>query len=528
MAALLHELLIESAGRGPDKTAAVCGDESISYGELDRLSNGLAAILRQNGIERGDRVGFFMPKAVASIVAIHGIMKAGAAYVPIDPDSPAARLSYILHNCAIKCLITSHKKRRVLEQVFSGSSTVERVIFVDDAGGSPLAVPVPTISWAQVVDADGPGEPVAMTQDDLAYILYTSGSTGSPKGVMISHLNAMTFVEWATRVIGVRESDRVSNHAPFHFDLSIFDIYTTFNTGGTLVIVPPGLSVFPYRLGEWIDQQKISVWYSVPSILSMLVRQGELERFDYDSLRSIVFAGEVFPAKYLGELMKKLPRPSYFNLYGPTETNVITYYKAKPEDGERDTPIPIGIACEGYDVFAVTDGGTVVAREGERGELYAAGPCVARGYWGDEEKTKTHFVADPRGQSGGRVYKTGDYVALAGDGNFEFLGRRDHMVKSRGYRIELGEIEHALYSHPKVDEVAVIAVPDEMIGNRIKAFVALKNNNVVEPSELQSHCGERIPKYMVPESIEFRKTLPKTSTGKVDRQALAGEDTGAG
>jgi len=275
------------------------------------------------------------------------------------------------------------------------------------------------------------------------------------------------------------------------------------------------------RLAEWISSQKISIWYSVPSILSLLVLRGHLERLTFPNLRTVLFAGEVFPVRYLRDLMTALPDAEFYNLYGPTETNVITYYKVPPLEPERVKPIPIGRPCANTDLFAWTENGQVVSRPGQVGELYAGGPILAEGYWGDADKTSKSFIQNAlQPNSRDFVYKTGDLVTLDEQGNFEFLGRRDQMVKSRGYRIELGEIETVLYSHSDVKEAAALGIPDELIGNRIVAFVVLTEPGACTVEGLQRYCAERIPAYMVPEAVKFRNDLPKTSTGKADRPAL--------
>jgi acyl-coenzyme A synthetase/AMP-(fatty) acid ligase len=219
--------------------------------------------------------------------------------------------------------------------------------------------------------------------------------------------------------------------------------------------------------------------------------------------------------------MTVLPQAEFYNLYGPTETNVITCYKVPPLQPDRVKPIPIGRACANADLFVLTEDGKVVRGPGQTGELYARGPILAEGYWGDAEKTAKSFVQNPLQPNFGEcAYKTGDLVTLDEEGNFEFLGRRDHMIKSRGYRIELGEIETVLYSHSNVKNVAAVASPDELIGNRIVAFVVLNEPGACTAEDLQRYCAERIPSYMIPEAVEFRNDLPKTSTGKIDRPAL--------
>ena len=518
---LLPHLLANSASKFPDRTAVVAGSESLTYAELDRLSDRVAAVLFAAGVRRGDRVGLFLPKSIGAVVGLYGAMKAGAAYVPIDPGAPAGRAAYIVENCGIRVLLTSGSRSAAVTEIVTKAPSLERLVLLDGAEPAP-ASSIAITPWAQV-DAESASAPVLdAIETDLAYILYTSGSTGVPKGVMISHRNSLTFVDWAHKEIGVTENDRMSSHAPLHFDLSVFDLFVAAKAGAALVLVPEGLSSFPFRLAEWIDKERITVWYSVPTILSLLVRSGNLSRFSYDALRTIIFAGEVFPVKYLRDLMLLVRKPAYYNFYGPTETNVITYYRVPEIPEDRTAPIPIGSACANMDVFGLTDEGKRVERPGDVGELYARGSFVAQGYWGDEEKTQRNFVPNPAHHGFKEIaYRTGDLVTLDDNGDYIFLGRRDDMVKSRGYRIELGEVETTMYRHQSVREAAVVAVPDAAIGARLVAFVVMAADAGIEAAELHAFCGEYLPRYMVPESIELRESLPKTSTGKVDKVALA-------
>jgi acyl-coenzyme A synthetase/AMP-(fatty) acid ligase len=334
----------------------------------------------------------------------------------------------------------------------------------------------------------------------------------------------MTFVNWAYDCFHIVKEDRLSNHAPLHFDLSIFDIFVGAKAGATIVLVPEGISTFPIKLAEFIEENRIGVWYSVPSVLSMLVLYGNLQKYQFSNLRLILFAGEVFPVKYLKELIRAIPQAEYYNLYGPTETNVCTFYHVRELAPESMEPVPIGKACANTEAFAVNEKDEIIKRPGEVGELYVRGSSVAQGYWGDSEKTRSLFLPN-RFQSyyEEKIYKTGDLVTLDDRGNYLYIGRKDHMIKSRGYRIELGEIETVLYSHPKVKEAVVIAIPDDLIGNKIKAFVVPHNTGSLTKMELEKYCSERIPSYMLPSIIEFRYSLPKTSTGKVDRKLLASE-----
>jgi amino acid adenylation domain-containing protein len=493
----------------------------MSYRDLDVVSDKLAALLVERGVKRGDRVAIYLPKSIEAIAAIHGILKAGGVYVPLDPNAPPKRLSYIVENCGILCLFVSAKTAAKLPEMFPDENPVQFVIVTESLDDN-LKLAVPVVRWNEVLArSHGQLAPAPSIESDLAYILYTSGSTGVPKGVMISHRASLTFVNWACEMFQLRPNDRNSSHAPLHFDLSIFDMFATLKAGATMVLVPDVLSTFPVRLADWISIQNISVWYSVPSILSLLVLRGHLDRLAFPNLRTVLFAGEVFPIKYLRDLMAAWPKAEFYNLYGPTETNVITSYKVPPLQPDRVKPIPIGRACANTDLFALTEDGQLVSGPDQVGELYARGPILAEGYWSDAEKTATSFVQNPlQPDVRDRVYKTGDLVTLDEESNFEFLGRRDHMIKSRGYRIELGEIETVLYSHANVKNVAAVAIPDELIGNRIVAFVVLNEPGACTAESLQRYCAKRIPAYMVPEAVEFRSDLPTTSTGKADRPTL--------
>ena len=526
MAYLIHQLLEESANKWPENEAVRFNGQSLSYSELDRLSNQLARTLIEAGLERGDRVGIFIQKSLPSIISIFGILKAGGVYVPIDPNAPQSRLGYITQNCDVKILLTSSEKYLGVAGSLADTPITTAILTDPEGsieGGSSGKEEI--TRWEEVLrKQSGPLRPAAGIETDLAYILYTSGSTGQPKGVMISHRTIFTFIDWCHTTFFLTPEDRVTSHAPLHFDLSTFDIFATIKAGAAIVLVPEKMSIFPIQLAKFLQTERITVTYMVPSILSLLVNYGKIEAHDLSSIRLILFAGEVFPIKYLRQLVEKIPGATYYNLYGPTETNVCTYYRVTPADIAPDQthPVPIGKACENIEVFAVSEDGSKVTEAGREGELWVRGSCVALGYWGDPEKSSKLFVRNPfQTNFDELVYRTGDIVVLDEDRvNWRYVGRRDHMVKSRGYRIELGEIEAALYSYQDVKEAAVVALPDDLLGNRLKAFVVVGGNPEVSGKDLLAHCRNLLPLYMVPESIEFLEELPKTSTGKINRPQL--------
>lgn len=523
MAYVLHQLLAENAALRPDAEAVQLRNQALSYGELNRLSNQVAHALIEHGVKPGDRVGIYLHKSPAAIASIFGIMKTGACYVPVDANAPGLRLLEIGRQCNFRALVTSHLLSQKLDATFYRECPLNAIFFVDQAPDA--ALPVPTLVYGEGLSTYSPEDPgVEVIDQDLAYILFTSGSTGTPKGVMLSHLNALTFVNWSVATFGITADDRLSNHAPFNFDLSVFDIFVAIKAGAAISLVPEGLSVFPLQLSSFIQDQKITVWYSVPMVLTLLQARGKLEHRDLSALRLILFAGEVFPTKHLRALMEKLPDKRYANLYGPTETNVCAWYEVEPLSPEQTASIPIGKACANTDLIAINAEGKRVQGPGEEGLLYARGSTVMQGYYGRPENTAAAFIPNPFAVGRDeKLYCTGDWVTLDESSNYLFVGRKDHMIKTRGYRVELGEIEAVMVAHPAVDEAVALPIPDEAIGNTIHAVVTLADNATLDSAQLKGHCAEKLPAYMVPEKIEFRKSLPRTDNGKIDRRRLLTE-----
>ena len=508
----LSQLLDRAADARPDHPAVE--DErglTCTYRELRRSADRLATRLHRWGVGRGDRVGLFLPKGREAVAAIHGVLRSGAAYVPVDPGSPAVRGAGILADSGVKAVVVDARHAAELRQAWPESGPLPRFVVV--GGGCPCPCPTDA-SWDGVMADDAPSPlPPASDEQDVAYILYTSGSTGRPKGVMLSHANAFAFLDWCDQTFEATGEDRFASHAPFHFDLSIFDLYASCRAGATLVLIGESTGKDPSKLGQFLAGRGITVWYSAPSILALMAEYGGLDRPEVDAPRLVLFAGEVFPIAALRKLRRAWPHAEMWNLYGPTETNVCTAFPI-PEaiEGDRESPFPIGRACEPALLRVVDEHGRVLPA-GAVGELVVAGPGVMLGYFGRPDLTARAFFLDDQGA----WYRTGDLVTDDGNGCHRFHGRRDRMVKKRGYRIELGEIEAAIYRHEGVDRAAVIARATDD-GISLVAFIAMKPGRKGSIIALKRHCTTLLPPYMVPDEVQFLSDFPTTSTDKVDYQ----------
>jgi amino acid adenylation domain-containing protein len=489
---LLTDLLRGPATATPSKP--VMGE--LTYARLDRRSNRLARFLTSQGVGPGVPVGLHMDKGPEALVAVFGILKAGGCYVPIDPAGPTSRAATIVREAGLELLLVDAGTAGVVEGVTA--LTVEQAV----TGCDDAAVGTVTAS-----------------AEDPAYVLFTSGSTGVPKGVTLSHRAALAFVGHCVSAFGLNGEDRFSSHAPLHFDLAVLDVFGAVAVGATIVPITGSARVFPTSLAAVIATERITVWYSVPFALTQLAQRGRTEDFEGPGPRVVLFAGEPMPVEDLRVLMGCWRDACWFNLYGPTETNVVTVHEATAEECAAVASLPIGRPWPGTEAIVVGSGGRVVG-EGQPGELWVRGPTQMTGYWNDPEKTEGAFADEPD-RHGRRFYRTGDHVVRDSDGVLWFHGRADHMVKIRGHRVELGEIESILRRLPGLAEVAVFARPGADGDTQLVAVVSAVDPGA-PPSvrAVLSHCRAHLPGYMVPEEIHRQESLPRTSTGKLDRQAV--------
>jgi L-proline---[L-prolyl-carrier protein] ligase len=477
----LEDLLRDAAALVPERVALVDAAGSLTYRELDAWSNALAAELAELGVGPGARVAVWAPKSGRCVAALQAVLRLGAAYVPIDAGTPRARATAILDDCQVSALVTTR------------------------ALGGELALPQ---LYLDEVELGAPAhlDRLPARPDALAYVLYTSGSTGTPKGVCISHRNALAFVDWAIATLAPRDDAVFANHASFGFDLSVLDLYGAFLARGRVCLVPEGIAYAAPQLVDFVARHGVNVWYSVPSVLVLMLEHGKLLDAALTPPETLIFAGEPFPLPQLRRLRRAWSGTRFFNFYGPTETNVCTSYELVGELPEDASGVPIGKAASGDRVWLVNDYGTDAA-PGERGELWVEGPTVMLGYWGQPPQTG--------------AYATGDLCLRNADGDYEFVGRRDQLVKVRGHRIELGDIESALARHENVREVTVLTA-GEGLERKLVAFVVARSGPAPTLIQLKAFSAKLVPGYMLIDRLKVVEALPRTANGKVDREALLG------
>jgi amino acid adenylation domain-containing protein len=514
---LLQERVTRQASARPDHLALVMKQEALTYAQVEAASNRLARLLRDAGCRRGDRVCLLQSKAPTAIVSMLGVLKADAVYVPLDTASPAPRIARILE---------ATEPRFILAAGPVGSLVAELTV----RGGSrvPVGVLDPDLDLADAafvcrdLEAQSAGAlAYEAGPEDPAHILFTSGSTGTPKGVVITHANVGHFLDWAARYFRPQAGERMSGHPPLHFDLSTFDIYGTLAAGAELHLVPADATLLPNTLAEFIRDAALTQWFSVPSALVYMAKFDVVRPGDFESLRRLLWCGEVLPTPILQYWMQRLPHVAFTNLYGPTEATIASSYYTVPAcPGDASVPIPIGGPCDGEELL-VLDDERREAVPGEAGNLYIKGVGLSPGYWRSPDLTADAFLNDPRPGQAGRLYRTGDLARVGPDGLVQYLGRADSQIKSRGYRIELGEIEAAFNALDLAREAAVVAIRTDGFEGAVIccAFVPLGGQDLT-PAALRRALARTLPSYMLPARWSAFAALPKNANGKIDRPRL--------
>ena len=523
MTMLLQQGVTAQALARPEATALVFKGIQLTYGALEEASNRLAWRLIAAGCRGGDRVALLMPKMPTAIVAMLGVLKADAIYVPLDPASPPARLARMLQVSDCRFILAAGPVAQSLRDAVAAAALKERPLigWLDEDGPSEADLE-PAFRLRDLNSYPATPPACANTDRDVAHILFTSGSTGIPKGVMITHASVVHFIRWAGAYFGIAHTDRISQHPPLHFDLSTFDIFGTLWAGAELHLVSPELNLLPHKLAQFIREARLTQWFSAPSVFNMMAKFDVVAQGDFPSLRRVMWCGEVIPTPTLIHWMRRLPHAQFTNLYGPTETTIASSYYTLPRcPVDERAPIPIGRACDAEELLVLDAELRPVAAD-DIGDLYIRGVGLSPGYWRDSDKTRCAFLPYPGATDPqDRIYKTGDLARRGADGLFYFLGRADTQVKSRGYRIELGEIEAALHSIPALRESAVVAIQsDGFEGWLICCAYVLASDGAASVENLRKDLARLLPAYMLPVRWTRHEALPKNANGKIDRPRL--------
>lgn len=503
---LANHFLEYSAARLPYKVALIHQDTRLTYAEIDGMSNRLAHFFLKSGVERGDRIAIFMDNSIEAIVSVFGALKSGAAFMMINHTTKAEKLEYILNNSRARVVLTQSCRAGILKGlncpalktvIVAGPCDNGMHISLDEVMSCENSLPVQT----QCIDLD------------LASIIYTSGSTGQPKGVMLSHLNMISAAHSIITYLENTENDIIINVLPMSFDYGLYQMLMAFSVGGTLVLEKS--FIYPYQVVDVMSREKVTGLPGVPTIFAMLLHLKDIDKYDFSSLRYITNTAAALPVSHICRLRELFPQAKLYSMYGLTECKRVSYLQ--PEE-LQSRPTSVGKGMPNEEVYIVNEKGNRVG-PGEIGELVIRGSNVMMGYWEMPEATR-NCIRQGR-YPGERVLYSGDLFRMDEEGYLYFVARKDDIIKCKGEKVSPKEIENVLYSLHGILEAAVVGVQDEILGEAIKAFIALESGSKLTEKDILYHCSQHLENYMMPKYIVMVDSLPKTTTGKINKRLLA-------
>ncbi len=508
---LVQDFLYNSAERFPDKTALVCGDRRLTYAQVEAQANRLAHALMAHGVERGDRAAIYLPNSVEAVVAIFGTLKAAGTFVVVNHTTKRDKLAYILNNCRATALVTSARNASLALEVHAAVPSLKFTVL---SGKRAAAVAEGQVLYAfdDLLTAYPATRPACPAIDqDLACLIYTSGSTGDPKGVMSGHNNVVFASGSVIQYLENTPDDIVINVLPLSFDYGLYQLLMVFRFGGTLVLEKS--FAYPAAILKKMEAERVTGFPGVPTVFAILL-QMDLGPYDLSSLRYITNTAAALPPSHIMELRAKFPWATLYSMFGLTECKRTLYLP--PEQLDK-RPGSVGVAIPGTEVWIEDEEGNRLG-PGVGGELVIRGSHVMRGYWENPAATAKCYRPGPT--PGERILYSGDLFKMDEQGYLYFVSRKDDIIKSRGEKVAPKEVENVLYGIEGVVEVAVVGVPDLILGQAIKAFVVLDSVALTEKDVLR-HCRAHLEDFMVPQAVEFRDSLPKTTSGKIKTTDLS-------
>jgi amino acid adenylation domain-containing protein len=512
----VHHFLQKSAEYLPNKEALICEGRRLTFAEIEIYSNCLANSIKAAGLQKLDRIAIYLENSVEIVISIFGILKAGCIFTIISPQTKARRLEYILNDCQVKVLITRKSFIFSCLEDFTNLSFLKSLLLVEEKSPyqiEPIIQDVKTFFfWDLIENFPNSCPDDACSDSDLCSINYTSGSTGNPKGVMLTHSNMVSAAESIIEYLENTAEDIIINVLPLSFDYGLYNILMPFYFGGTVVLEKSFIS--PHQLIGLVKNEQVSGLPLLPTIIGLMLKFKNLQKYDFSSVRYITNTGQALPTKHIFKLNELFPQARIYSMYGLTECKRVSYL---PPDELLIKPKSVGKAMPNVEVYLVSEDGNRINKPGEIGELVVKGPNVMQGYWNLPKETAKVLKIDRVNE---KVLYTGDLFKMDEDMYLYFVARKDEMIKTSGERVSPKEIENVLYQLEEIDEAAVYGVEDEILGQAIKVTLVLKKGSNLTEKNIFEHCSKYLEKFMVPKHIEVKHDLPKTINGKIDKKSL--------